>query len=722
LPSAQDGALVTPSTMRAALIGCGQIARSHVNALETAPAAELVAVCDRDRQKAAAVAAMAPGCAVYTDVPALLREERPDVVHVLTPPEFHAPLAIQAVEAGCHVLVEKPFALSLEEADAMLAAGRANGVAVVPNHNYLLKPSVLKARNLIAAGAIGDVVMVDSYYGLSDEGDSFAGAGGAHWAYRLPGGIFTNFVPHLIYLQRQFLGGIESVAGVSVSGGNEASELAVLLRGSAGMGVMKVSTRVRPYAKYVRIFGTKGIVHADLVSEVTTIHRQRRLPRLLTKALFNLEEIPQLTSGTMVNTAKVLTGAMRNMPDLHNLARELYSGLAAGTPLPVTGEDGRANVQVMEHIWAQMPAAPPVSASPRGAEQPGARTAVECQLASGGELRGKKVLVTGAAGFLGRHLAGALRRCGAEVRVLVRDSTRVSFELEREAEVLEGSVDDRASVGAAVEGVDLVFHCAAVTTNNIAWEVHQKTNIEGTQIVLEEALQAGVERLVHVSSIIVYGVGDQRNGKLVSETDSYGEDADRWAYYLRSKLAGDRLALKFGRETRLPVTVVRPGVLYGSGLEGPLKKGLIQLGSFRLTVGRPTNSIPLTYVDNVVDGLLLAATVPQAAGEAYNLVDDPQLDVHTAADRAAALTGEESRLVPVPKPLLEMAARWLERQKEREDADVPPRLSRFQIAEQACDLRFDAGKARRELGWRPEVGLEDGMRRTLLSSADAGGT
>ena len=96
-------------------------------------------------------------------------------------------------------------------------------------------------------------------------------------------------------------------------------------------------------------------------------------------------------------------------------------------------------------------------------------------------------------------------------------------------------------------------------------------------------------------------------------------------------------------------------------------------------------------------------------------MDEPQLDASTAVARAAAVTGEESRLVSLPKPLMVMAARWFERQKEKADADVPPRLCRFQIDQHARDLRFDAGKARRELGWRPEVGVEEGMRRTLLN-------
>jgi predicted dehydrogenase len=344
--------------MRAALVGCGQAARYHLDALATVPGVELVAVCDIDPRRAAESAARAPShCRAHTDLPALIENERPDVVHVLTPPASHAEIAIEAARAGCHVLVEKPFALSVDEADAMVAAARDNQVALVPNHNYLLKPSVLKARRMLDKGAIGEVVFVDSYYGLSREL-----ASPPHWSYQLPGGVFTNFLPHLCYLQTEFLDTVESVAGVTTAGEQgrpgEPTELTVLLEGAAATGVMEISTRARPYAKYVRVFGTRGIVHADLASEVTTIHRERHQPRMVSKTLFNVEEAMQLMGGTAANTAKVLVRRMGNMPDLVNVLCELYEALEEGRSPPFTGEDGRTNVELMEQVWARMAAEP----------------------------------------------------------------------------------------------------------------------------------------------------------------------------------------------------------------------------------------------------------------------------------------------------------------------------------------------------------------------------
>jgi predicted dehydrogenase/nucleoside-diphosphate-sugar epimerase len=705
--------------MRAALIGCGKIAKMHVSALAGA-GVELVAVCDRDQQRATQIAALAPGARAYGDVDALLADMRPDVVHVLTSPSSHAALAIKAAQAGAHVLVEKPVALSVEEADAMIDAARANGVRVMANHNWLFKPSVQRARELVESGEIGEVVHVEAYYGLTDESAQFAAAGGAHWAYRLPGGVFTNYLPHLVYVQDEFLGGIESVAGVTVGrdphADDQPSELTALVQGRRANGVMTVSIRARPYARYLRIFGTKGIVHADLASEVTTVNRQRRLPRLVTKVLFNLEVVPQLAVGTVVNSAKVATGAMRNMPDLHTFVAELYRALADGQEPPTSADDGRTVVRVMEQIWERMPEPAHCPSPPAPAARPDPRTPVERTIVADGGIRGR-VLVTGAAGYLGRHVALALVRCGADVRALVRDPAGVPRDIERDTEVVTANLVDADSVRAAMRDVDLVVHCAALTTNNVPWSLHEETNIRGTRSVVDAAREAGARRLVHVSSVIVYGL-DSPSDMPRTEASPLPTAVDRWAFYQRSKLEAERALTNGTPEPSPEIVVVRPGIIYGPGAEAPLKKGLVQLGSTRLTIGRGTNHLPLTYVDNVVDGILLALVSPAAAGQAYNLVDEPQPEIRTAALQAAAVVGEPIRLLPVSSTALEGIARFVERRRESADADLPPRLSRFQIASATRDVLYDVGKARRELGWSSAVGLGEGLQRTFAENGN----
>jgi len=649
----------------------------------------------------------------------LLREEHPDVVHVLTPPETHAELAIQAMEAGCHVLVEKPMAVNLRQADSMITAARENRVKLCADHNYLFKPSIMKARRLVESGAIGQIVYVDSYYGLFGEESVYAGtAGRSHWAQRLPGGAFTDCLPHLIYLQLAFLEQVSSIAGVTLVQGDKvgvsATELAVLLQGSGASGTMVISMRAKPYAKFVDIYGTQAIVHADLVREVCTVHRHRALPRMLSKALFNLEDSVQLASGTAINMVKVALGRLKNYPGLHSLVRGFYASVRSDCEPPVSGEDGRKMVVVLEMVWKKSRAHfSRIAATASTGVPTGPKTDAERTIAEKG-MPGK-VLITGATGFLGHRLVAALSRCGVDIVALVRDKSRVSRDLEHQAKLVCGDVRDPASIEAAMRGVAVVYHCAAITTNKASWTDHYETNARGAETVFKEALKAGVQRVIHVSSVVVYGLDRPRYNGLVEESASYAQNPDKWAHYLRSKLEADKLAFRYWREAGLPVTVLRPGILYGPAGSRSIARGLGRLGPVLLLIGNGCNLLPFTYVDNAVDCLLLAAISPQAIGQAYNVVDEPQVSVRDVIMQKREITGERLILVPLPPFLLCVVARLLEMKSSLGHSEVPPKATRYVILSACTDIRYSTSKARQQLGWQSAITLEEGLRRTLES-------
>jgi predicted dehydrogenase/nucleoside-diphosphate-sugar epimerase len=696
--------------MRVAVIGCGQFSRPHVNALR-AINQEVVAVCDRDPWRARDMAKFAGGARAYNDLATLLQQERPDAVHILTPPDTHARLAIQAMEAGCHVLVEKPMALSSEEAGRMIRAARENRVKLGTNHNYLFNPCILQARQLVKQGTIGRVVYVEGFYGLSESGGYTNVTGRSHWAWRLPGSAFTNFLPHLTYLLLEFLSSEVSVAGVTLSQGELPTELTVLLQGgTSASGVMSISMRARPYTKFLDIYGTKGIIHADLSTEVCTLHKAHRLPGMLTKVLFNLEESAQLACGTVSNTAQVVLGSLKRDPGLYRHLRQFYASLQDDKELPVPGEAGKKMVEIMEQVWAKTPdrLVPPAVVSPLRTLA-GPQTTAEQLITEKGL---PKVLVTGATGFLGYHLVLALARCGAQVVALVRDKGRVSAELDQHAEIVCGDLRDRPSLEAAMRGVGVIYHCAAVTNNNISWQTHQDVNIAGAEAVFKAALKAGVQRVVHASSVIVYGLARPPHGDPISETSSLPDHPDRWAHYLRSKQAADRLAFDYWREARLPITVLRLGILYGPGGRSP-DRGLIQLGPLRLTIGSGRNQIPYTYVGNAVDCMLLAAISPEAIGQAYNVVDEPQVTPRDVASQSMKITGERSIPVPVPPFLLSGVARLLELRGGLSGSQTPPKLSRYVVRSACRDLHYDTRKVRDQLGWQQAVTLEEGLRKTF---------
>lgn len=706
--------------MKVGIVGCGKISRAHVSALKEVEGVEIAAVCDRDSQRAQDIANLTDGAKVYTDLALMLEREALTAVHVLTPPETHARLAIQVMESGCHVLVEKPMAANAEEAAQMQKVADENGVKLCVSHNYLFKPSVAKARELVANGEIGDVVSINSYYGLSGETGAYGSATGrAHsaWRWKLRGGVFADFLPHLVYMHLAFVDNVESIAAVTMgpdlSSGKEPSEMNVLYQSLGVSGHIAISMRAKPYAKYIEIFGTKGMIHADLVREVCTIHRNRRLPGMLSKVLFNFEDSVQLVTGTASSTAQVALGRMKSMPGLRTLVQKFYDSIKFNGAPPVTGADGRLVMEVVEKILAKSPTIPE-PAPPKEAVRAEPLTDAEKILSEQQDFG--KVLVTGATGFLGQRLVKALVRCNVDVVALVRDEKRVPIDMEGLAQYVRGDIRDVASLEAAMAGVSTVFHCAAVTSNNVPWKLHHEVNIVGTENVMNAAVKQGVKHVLHVSSVAIYGMENFYTNGPVPESMPYPASQDKWAYYMRSKIEAEKVALRISKEHNLPTTILRPGVLFGPGSGRPVARGLMQLGVLRLTMGSAKNRMPYTYVDNAVDAMLLAALHAPQLQVIYNVVDDQDLTVRQAATIDGRIRGEKSTIVPIPLPLLSAAAGFLESRKEKAGSETPPKLSKFVVNSASRDIAYDTTKIKQEIGWKPYVSLEEGIRRMANGS------
>jgi len=316
----------------------------------------------------------------------------------------------------------------------------------------------------------------------------------------------------------------------------------------------------------------------------------------------------------------------------------------------------------------------------------------------------KKVLVTGATGFTGRNLCKKLVEVGHSVRGLVRNTSHRSELESLGVEIAFGDLTDANSLGAAVRGIDTVYHLAAVyRQEGVPTKYFYEVNVEGTRRLLEAAWQAGVQRFVHCSTV---GVQGEIKNPPADETAPYNPGD----VYQESKCEGEKAALKFFADSGLPGVVIRPVGIYGPGDTRFLKLfKFIYNGKFRM-LGSGNVLYHLTYIDDLVKGVILCGEKPEAVGQIYTLGGNEYVTLNELVTLVA-----EALEVPVPSKhfpvwpvwfaglLCEMACRPLR---------IEPPIYRRRVDFFIKDRAFDISKARRELGYEPEVDLRAGLKRT----------
>ncbi|MFN3649696.1 MAG: NAD-dependent epimerase/dehydratase family protein [Armatimonadota bacterium] len=668
--------------LRAGLAGAGYISEYHAAALRRLPGVELVGVHDLDRARARALAEKL-GIAACGSL-AELRERGADVIHVLTPPNVHAEVACQALELGCHVLVEKPLAEDVDDCRRVERLAAERGLQVAVGHSLLFDPQVRQALETVRSGKLGRVVSVDIL--RSSTYPAFAG-GKLPPHYRAAGYPFRDLGVHALYLFQAFLGPIQDVEAQWESLGGDPNlafdEWRALVRCRDGLGQFQLSWNVKPVQSQLIIQGARGVLRVDLFLLQQALRAALPLPSPIQRVVNGVGEGVRSTTDVLRGVAGFATGRVRPYHGLQDLVAEFYRSIETGGPVPVSIAEA---VPVVD--WTERVA--------RAADADYAR-----RVASLPRLQERPVLVTGASGALGGAIVERLRSVGVPVRAFMR---RLPESVPAGMEVVLGDLGDPDAVHRAAEGVDRVIHCGAAMKGGAV--EHQCATVTGTRNVLDACRKHGVEKLVHISSLSVVDWAGGTAAEPITEDSPFEPRPEERGAYTQSKLEAERLVMQYTGVHGLPSVILRPGQIFGGRI--PLLTPAVarRAGPAWLVMGDGRQVLPLVHLDDVVDAVLLALRSDLRRGEVIQLVDPERWTQNRVLE---AVLEPGARVVRLPRPLVLAVGKLTEPLAGALKRRSP--LSAYRLRSAMAQRGFESSRARDLLGWEPRTGVSAGIER-----------
>lgn len=610
------------------LIGAGKMGMHHLRAIARVPNVVIVGVADPAVRRDSFEGALPQESRLVADADELLHELRPDVVHIVTPPETHATLAMRALRAGCHVYVEKPFTPSRVEAAAVLDVAAERGLLVCAGHQCLFERPAIAAREMLPR--LGRLVHAESYFSFRQVRRTIT-----------PGDQARDILPHAVYPlveQLRIGSGLPDAAIVVTAVEARADgDLYALVRLGDCTGILVVTLRGRPIEQYQHLVGTNGWMRADYVAgAVTTLQGPGTGPGVL---FVPYRRAFQALSGATIGFSRLLTSKSA-YPGLDLLISRFYQSIASGGASPVTPRSILDTVEICERIGEVL------AGSERAAELAARERLIEAEQHLPPLSKGSKVIVTGGTGLLGRRVAEELRHAGMRVRVLSRRIPRWSTRLpgvDYEAIDLGGGVDP-----SLLEGANAIVHCAAETAGGK--DEHEKNSIVATRNILESAARAGVRRFIHVSSLAVLKPGSSAAHPLDEQSPVDAGNLERGPY-VWGKAESEVVVRQRAAELGVDVKLVRLGPLVEySAFQPPGRLGR-ELGPWFVAIGGKRTPLSVCDVETAARVLRSYVQDFETAPPLLNLVEAPAPTRRELADRVKA-DRPDLRFIWVPATLL----------------------------------------------------------------------
>lgn len=354
-------------SLKVAVIGCGKIADGHIEEIGKIEGAGVVAVCDLEPLMAEQIAVRYGIPAHYSDLATLLEREKPDVVHITTPPKFHAPLAMMAVDAGCHVYMEKPLAPTAAEARKLIDYVQSHGRKMTINYWPNFDPAGLMLRDLLQQGVLGDPVHVESFFGYNlagPFGQALLGDTG-HWVHGLPGKLFQNVLDHLLNKIALILPDdaprivaqgyrLRPDSGI-VAQDCMLDELRLMMHGERVSAYGTFSSHARPVGHFLRVYGTRNTVHVDYNSRTVALDQDQTFPSALGRLIPPFQQGWRMLRGGRSNVRRFLHNEFHYFAGMNRLIASFYESIRTDGPLPISYRDILRVSEWMDEIFRQVP-------------------------------------------------------------------------------------------------------------------------------------------------------------------------------------------------------------------------------------------------------------------------------------------------------------------------------------------------------------------------------
>jgi predicted dehydrogenase/nucleoside-diphosphate-sugar epimerase len=527
--------------LRVSILGGGRMALQHATAIRLQANAKFVAVGDPFLTEQEIKERFGADIAGYQDPETLLREARPDVVHIVAPPHTHYPLAKLCLENGANVYVEKPFAPTAREAAELLDLADSRGLRACSAHQVLFQRAGQAYQTWLPM--IGELYHVESYFSFRPVRRRPDGGTPLSAVDQL-----VDILPHPVYLMLSALerdtGATPALASFEVA---PEGEVRAIIRSGSTLATLVVSLRGRPIESYLRVVGSNGSVTADFIlgDIVKSLGPGASAPAVIVKPF---SQATQKFWGSFAGLCRLLFRRQKSYPGLGELLTLFYGSIRAGSPPPISRRSILNTVTICEQIAAKLAAADATADAAARIELDQRNAA----LPPPDPARGT-VLVTGGSGFLGRQVLQELRADGWRVRATVRRVPGARAQVPG-IDYVEADLG-KGLAPAVLEGVTTVVHLAAETAGNQA--AHERNTIVATRNLLDAMQAAGVRRLVNIGSVAALKPG---SGALREDSPLDRGNLGRGPY-VWAKAEAEALAVERAAAGALDVRTVRLGPL-----------------------------------------------------------------------------------------------------------------------------------------------------------------